>query len=72
MPELPQMQALAERLDAINLGRAYTGATVAIAGSAFLLFGLLLAALRQVDLDQPVKVGVATTGTGGGAPGTSS
>jgi hypothetical protein len=59
------------RLDAIDFGRAYAGATVAIAGSALLLVGLLLAALRPVDLDQPVEVGIATTGTGG-APGASS
>ncbi|HUF84106.1 MAG TPA: phosphatase PAP2 family protein [Acidimicrobiia bacterium] len=39
------------RLDAIDLGQAYAGATVAITGSVLLLFGLLLAALRPVGLD---------------------
>jgi len=39
------------RLDAIDLGQAYAGATVAITGSALLLVGLLLAALRPVGLD---------------------
>ncbi|MGH8985764.1 MAG: phosphatase PAP2 family protein [Acidimicrobiia bacterium] len=39
------------RLDAIDLGQAYAGATVAIVGSALLLTGLLLAALRPVSLD---------------------
>lgn len=39
------------RLDAIDLGQAYVGATVAIVGSALLLVGLLLAALRPVGLD---------------------
>jgi len=39
------------RLDAVNLGRAYTTASVAIVGAALLLFGLLLVALRQVTLD---------------------
>jgi hypothetical protein len=38
-------------LDAIDLGQAYAGATVAIVGSALLLTGLLLAALRPVSLD---------------------
>jgi PAP2 superfamily len=39
------------RLDAIDFGQAYVGATIAIAGSALLLTGLLLAALRPVSLD---------------------
>jgi hypothetical protein len=38
------------RLDAVDLGEAYAGATVAIAGSALLLGGLLLAVLRPVAL----------------------
>jgi membrane-associated phospholipid phosphatase len=39
------------RLDAIDLVQAYAGATVAITGSALLLVGLFLAALRPVALD---------------------
>jgi len=39
------------RLDAIDLGQAYAGAAVAITGSALLLVGLFLAALRPVALD---------------------
>jgi len=39
------------RLDAVNLGRAYATASVAIVGAALLLVGLLLVALRQVTLD---------------------
>jgi PAP2 superfamily len=39
------------RLDAVDLGAAYVGAAVAITGSALLLVGLLLAAVRPVELD---------------------
>jgi hypothetical protein len=39
------------RLDAIDLGQAYVGATVAIVGSALLLTGIFLAVLRPVSLD---------------------
>ncbi len=35
-----------DRLDTINFGRAYTAATIAIVGTAFLLTGVLLFALR--------------------------
>ncbi|HEX6311941.1 MAG TPA: hypothetical protein VF152_09965, partial [Acidimicrobiia bacterium] len=38
------------RLDAIDLGEAYAAAVVAIAGSALLLSGTLLAVLRPVSL----------------------
>lgn len=39
-------------LDAIDLGQAYAGATVAIAGAALLLIGLSLAVLRPVELSR--------------------
>lgn len=41
------------RLDAVDLGDAYAGAAIAITGSALLLVGLLLAAVRSVELDAP-------------------
>jgi hypothetical protein len=41
------------RLDAVDLGDAYAGAAIAITGSALLLVGLLLAAVRPVELDAP-------------------
>ena len=49
------------RLDAIDFGQAYAAATVAIAGSALLLIGLLLAELRPVALDAPVTPGHRVT-----------
>jgi hypothetical protein len=39
------------RLDAIDFGQAYAGATVAIVGAALLLTGIFLAVLRPVSLD---------------------
>lgn len=50
------------RLEAVDLGQAYGGAVVAIVGSALLLTGLLLAALRPVALEVPPESGPANGG----------
>ncbi|MGH9032752.1 MAG: phosphatase PAP2 family protein [Acidimicrobiia bacterium] len=50
------------RLDAIDLGQAYAGATVAIVGSALLVTGIFLAALRPVSLDGARRAGAAHSG----------